>query len=45
MFRLVRMHHVILTVCRRNLACVVNGKRYGPAPAEIERNLIIEMTG
>jgi V/A-type H+-transporting ATPase subunit C len=28
---------------RRNLACVINGKRYGLAPSEIERNLIVEM--
>jgi vacuolar-type H+-ATPase subunit C/Vma6 len=26
---------------RRNLACVLNGKRYGLEPAEIERNLIL----
>jgi len=26
---------------RRNLACVLNGKRYGLAPTEIERNLIL----
>jgi len=26
---------------RRNLACVLNGKRYGLAPSEIERNLIL----
>ncbi len=28
---------------RRNLACVLNGKRYGLAPSEIERNLIVAM--
>ncbi len=28
---------------RRNLACLLNGKRYGLAPSEIERNLIVEM--
>ncbi|MBN1916371.1 MAG: V-type ATPase subunit [Verrucomicrobia bacterium] len=30
---------------RRNLVCVLNGKRYGLTPAEIERNLILQMTG
>jgi vacuolar-type H+-ATPase subunit C/Vma6 len=30
---------------RRNLICLLNGKRYGLAPAEIERNLIMQMTG
>jgi vacuolar-type H+-ATPase subunit C/Vma6 len=30
---------------RRNLVCVLNGKRYGLAPSEIERNLILEMKG
>jgi len=30
---------------RRNLVCVLNGKRYGLAPAEIERNFILAMKG
>jgi vacuolar-type H+-ATPase subunit C/Vma6 len=30
---------------RRNLVCVLNGKRYGLAPSEIEHNLILEMKG
>ncbi len=43
MLRLVQMDHVILIVFQRNLACVLNGKRYGLAPSEIERNLIVAM--
>ena len=30
---------------RRNLVCVLNGKRYGLKPTEIERNLVLTMKG
>lgn len=33
----------LVEVERRNLLCLLNGKRYGLAPSEIERNLILAM--